>query len=665
MTDSFADLTINEMTTFGFILALGIVVDDAVVVGESIYSTRRSEGDSLESTIKGTLNVAIPTLFGVLTTVAAFVSLANLSGIMGHVYSQFATIITICLLLSVVESKLILPAHMAHLNTHRKVKVWWRDPWQFLQSHCDMGLQWFNQKIYRNVIEYALRFRYAVVLLFIALFILVLGMPSTGAVRVVFFPDILGSVVSANLTMQNDASFGQTRFNLNQLEDLAVQVDKQLMTDRGQTGSSISSVQLISEDDYSGRIAIELIPEAAYSIVEFEKKWQQLAGIPEGTKKLKFISSFEMMDNFKVELKSLNETTVKAAGEQFKSMLQQTAGVSGIDDNLNPGQPQLRFELTEQGYALGMDTASLARQILQMFGGEIVQRYQRDQDEVRVRIRYPEKARQTLADVQQAYVRTPSGQVVPLSSVAKVISDHQQDEVTRIDAQRAVYLTAVVDKTVIAPQELVSYLQRELVSELLAQYPDLTIHFAGEAEEQQETTDSMIQLFIIALLAIYVLLAVPLKSYVQPLLIMTAIPFGVVGAILGHWWNDLALSVLSLNGILALSGVVVNDSLLLVSRFNQLQKQDISIHDAIVETCMGRLRAVLLTSVTTFAGLAPLLSETSMQAQFLIPAAASLGYGILFATVITLILVPSLLKIQHDIKSLFTVFIPKQVGSVS
>ena len=665
MTDNFANLTINEMTTFGFILALGIVVDDAVVVGESIYSTRRLEGDTLESTIKGTLNVATPTLFGVLTTMAAFISLANLSGMMGHVYSQFATIITICLLLSIIESKLILPAHMAHLNTHRKQTVWWRNPWQFIQSHCDMSLQWFNQNIYRYVIEYALRFRYAVVLFFIALLILVLGMPNTGAVRVVFFPEILGSVVSVNMTMQNDASFGQTRINLNQLEDLAILADKQLMMSREQTGSNITSLQLLSEDDFSGKITIELSPESTYNVVEFEKKWQALAGTPEGVKKLKFMASFGMMDNFKVELKSLNESTVKAAGEQFKSMLKQTAGVSGIDDNLNPGQPQLRFELTEQGFAMEMDTASLARQVLQMFGGEIVQRYQRDQDEIRVRVRYPEEARQTLADVQKAHVRTPSGQVVPLTSVAKVMFDFQQDEVTRINAQRAVYLTAVVDKSIIAPQELVQYLQRELVPELMAQYPDLTIHFAGEAEEQMETTSSMIELFIVALLAIYVLLAVPLKSYIQPFLIMTAIPFGVVGAILGHWFNDLALSILSLNGILALSGVVVNDSLLLVSRFNQLRKQDISIHDAIVETCMGRLRAVLLTSVTTFAGLAPLLSETSMQAQFLIPAAASMGYGILFATVITLILVPSLLKIQDDFISLFAISTPKQLEAVS
>lgn len=692
MTDQYMGLTINEMTTFGFILALGIVVDDAVVIGESIYSTRRQHGDTLASTIQGTLNVATPTLFGVLTTVAAFVSLANLSGMMGHVYSQFAAIITICLLLSMVESKLILPSHLAHLNTHRKIGPWWRNPWQFIQSGCDYALQWFNQHIYRHLIKLALRFRYAVILFFVALLILVMGMPSTGAVRMVFFPDIPGSVISAQLTMQNDASYGQTRDNLDELEALAKQADHLLMEKNTQSGSNIASLQLLSEQDFTGKVVVELKSDQIYNSVEFEKQWQLLTGQLEGSKKVKFISSFEMLDNFKVELKSLNEGTVVAAGKRFREQLLQTAGVSGIDDNLNPGQAQLRFQLTQQGYAMGMDTATLARQILQMFGGEIVQRYQRNQDEVTVRIRYPEKARQTSADIHSAWVRTPAGTVVPLTSVARIVSDYQVDEVTRIDAQRAVYLTAVVDKSVIAPQKLVEHLQKELVAELLIQYPDLNIHFAGEAEEQRETTDSMLQMFIVALLSIYVLLAIPLKSYVQPLLILTAIPFGVVGAILGHWYNDIAMSVLSLNGILALSGVVVNDSLLLVSRFNQLKKsktfektgsEDIEddedseiwgdtedkkdtsklsisanpkVVETIVETCMGRLRAVLLTSITTFAGLAPLLGETSMQAQFLIPAAASLGYGILFATGITLLLVPCLLMIQHDFLSLPELF---------
>ncbi|WED23761.1 efflux RND transporter permease subunit [Vibrio sp. JC009] len=654
MTDTFIGLSLNEMTTFGFIMALGIVVDDAVVVGESIYSTRRQEGDSLDSTIKGTLKVAAPTVFGVLTTVVAFFAIANVEGKMGQVYAQFATVVAICLLLSLLESKFILPAHLAHLNTHRKQT---KGIWNRIQHGADAGLQWFNKNIYRNVIEMALKFRYAVVMLFVSLFILVIGMPFTGSVRVAFFPDIQGDTVSASVTMQNDAAFGQTRTNLLTLESTALEADKQLREEQAPASydnqSEILSLQVMATADDTGSISIELDSDAVYSSSDFAKRWKALTGNLEGTKKLKILTKREMMDNFKVELKSWDDETVVAAGNQFKEVLKQIDGVSGIDDNLDNGQPQYKFELTQQGRALGMDTSTLSDQILQAFGGNTVQKFQRGTDEVKVRVSYPQQERQTLADIKKANVRTPDGTLVPLTTVANVYSEYQASEVTRIDNQRAVYITAAVDQDIIASNELVAKLQSTLDPELLAQYPSLNIDYAGEAEQQKEATDSMELMFVLALFAIYALLAIPLKSYIQPLLIMTAIPFGIVGAILGHWWNDLTISILSLNGILALSGVVVNDSLLLVSKFNQLMEdKEISVHDAIVEACTGRLRAVMLTSVTTFAGLAPLLSETSLQAQFLIPAAAALGYGILFATFITLILTPSLLLIQCEIKEL-------------
>ncbi|MBH0049268.1 efflux RND transporter permease subunit [Pseudoalteromonas sp. SWYJZ19] len=651
MTDGYTALTINEMTTFGFIMALGIVVDDAVVVGESIYTTRKKHGDTVNNTVLGTMKVAVPTIFGVLTTVAAFMALSNVSGNLGKIYSQFATVVTICLLLSLVESKLILPSHLAHVSTKRQIKKGLSGVWSKIQHGADSGLNWFSKNIYCKVIELSLRFRYAVVAGFIAFFILVIGMPMTGVVKVGFFPSILGDTVSANLVMQTDAAYGQTNKNLLMLEQSAIQAEQNLMTKFNSDKSEITSLQVISSNDTSGTVSVELLDDSAFTASEFAQEWQRLAASPEGSKKLQILATRKMVDNFKVELKAWDDETVMAAGALFKEHLQNTAGVNGIDDNLNPGQPQLKFTLSAQGRALGMDTASLSKQVLQAFGGAIVQRYQRNKDEIKVRVRYPENARQTPADIMQSRIRLPDGTVVPLVNVATINSEYQHDEITRIDGLRAIYLSAQVDKGVIAPNELVADLQRDLIPELTQQFPTLNIHFAGEAEEQDETTGSMLAMFVAALLVIYVLLAIPLKSYVQPLLIMVAIPFGVVGAILGHWWNDLTISILSLNGILALSGVVVNDSLLLVSRFNELTKEeDMNTHDAIVESCTSRLRAVLLTSITTYAGLVPLLSETSIQAQFLIPAAASLGYGILFATVITLILIPALLMIQTDVK---------------
>ena len=650
MTDSYAGLTINQMTTFGFIMALGIVVDDAVVVGESIYSTRREDGDTISNTVRGTLKVAVPTVFGVLTTVAAFVAVANVQGRLGEIYAQFATVVMICLLLSVVESKFILPSHLAHLNTHR---VPGKGIWSRIQHGADSGLQWFSRNIYTKVIELALAYRYAVLILFLAIFVLVAGMPLTGKVRISFFPDIAGDTVRGEISMYDDASFGQTESGLLLLETTALQADANLTAKYGEKESEILSLQVTAESDDSGNLVIELDSDSVYKSTELIKEWKRLAGNPEGVKKLNIEAKKSMGDNFKAEIKAWDSETVFAAGEAVKAKLQSIEGVSGIDDNMSPGEPQYRFELTEQGHALGIDTSSLATQILRSFGGSTVQKFQRDKDEVSVKVRYPETQRQTLADIMDARIRTTDGTAVPLSSVANVYTEYQTSEITRTDNLRAVYVSASVDKEVIASNELVQQIRAELIPDLMAQYSNLQIDFDGEAARQEETTSSMGNMFVGAMIAIYALLAIPLRSYVQPVLIMMAIPFGIVGAILGHVLNDLTISILSLNGVLALSGVVVNDSLLLVSRFNELiREKNMAVKEAISAACTGRLRAVLLTSFTTFAGLAPLLSETSVQAQFLIPAAASLGYGILFATLITLVLIPSLLLIHHEIHTL-------------
>jgi multidrug efflux pump subunit AcrB len=641
-------LSLNEFTTFGFIMALGIVVDDAVVVGESVYTLRAEKGDTRENTIKGTLRVALPTIFGVFTTVAAFFALSQISGGLGQLYSQFATVVAICLILSLIESKLILPAHLAHLNTRPSSTA---NPlllgWQKIQNGADWLLNRFSERCYQPVIAFALHHRYAVTVLFVALFALVISMPFTGLLKTSFFPDIPGDTVRAELTMQNDTSFGQTHAALNLIEKRAYQVDQEL---NGSTGhSSIANIQVLSEADQSGKVTVELDSEASYDINAFTRRWQQLAGLPEGARTLSIQNAPRMVDALRIEMRAADDSTLSAAGNVLKTRLQAIPAVSGIEDNLEPGQPQLHLKLTEQGRALGFTTEMLAQQIFQGFSGQVVQRYQRNNDEIEVKVRYPEADRQNGADLLASSVRTSDGEVIPLAGVATVTYGYTRDSITRIDGKRAIYISADVDKDVMSSTELVTILREQVAPTLEANYPGLSLHFAGEAEEQAKTENSMGKMFLLAMLMIYLLLAIPLKSYVQPVLIMTAIPFGIVGAILGHWLNDLSLGILSLNGIIALSGVVVNDSLLLVSQFNTVRGEGAGLREAITLACCSRLRAVLLTSFTTFAGLMPLLWETSMQAQFLIPAAVSLAYGIMFATLITLILIPSLLMIQDDL----------------
>ena len=649
MTDSYTGMTLNEMTTFGFIMALGIVVDDAVVVGESVYSTRQRYGDTLANTIEGTRKVAVPTIFGVLTTVATFFALSNVSGGLGTLYSQFGTIVTLCLLLSVVESKLILPSHLAHLPTKKTAKKGIAGLWGKVQGGADNGLNWFNEKLYQPALSATITYRYAAVLLFITLFIVVMSLPLTGAVRVGFFPSMQGDTVSANMSLYSDASFGQTERNLLRLERAAIEADKQLMEEKGVGESGMKSLQVTASGDQSGTITISLAEKQPYTLDELAARWTALSGNLEAVKKLKIQARREMVDAFRVELKSIDDATLTAANTAFQEALEEIDGVFGVESSLTPGEAMMRFELTPEGRAMGMDTQSLSQQLLKAFGGEIVQRYLRNKNEVKVRVRYPEEDRMDPSDVMNTRVRLDDGTVVPLSVIATMTPAVQQKQVVRIDGLRALTVSASVDSDVITATELVNYLNENFVPTLSRQYQDLSLHFAGEAEQQEETQSSMESVFILALISIYALLAIPLKSYIQPLIIMTAIPFGIVGAVLGHWSNGLMLSILSLNGILALSGVVVNDSLLLVSRYNALKEAGMRVQDAVVEACSSRLRAVLLTSITTFLGLYPILGETSIQAQFLIPAAASLGYGILFATAITLVLIPALLLIYEDV----------------
>ena len=651
MGDSFAGLSLNEFTTFGFIMALGIVVDDAVVIGESIYTLRSKDGDTIENTIRGTQAVAVPTLFGVFTTVAAFYAISQVSGHMGELYSQFAIVVTICLVLSVIESKLILPSHLAHLNTRQTPgKNPIKRGWMWVQKITDQSLNQVNERIYGPLIRIALHHRYAVLVVFAGIFIFVLSMPLTGMVRMSFFPDIPGDTVRAELTMKNDASYGQTHAALALLESKAHEADLELRHAKDDENSAIAYLQVLSEADQSGSVKLQLTADAPYDINTFTRKWRELSGSPEGTKTLSVQNAPAMVDALRIELRSSDDTVLTLAGDTIKAQLSTIPAVSGIEDNLEPGQPQLFMELTAQGRALGFTTDMLAEQVLQAFSGQVVQRFQRSVDEVEVKVRYPEGARKSVSDVLNADVRTSDGTVLPLTSVAKVTYGYTRDTITRIDGKRAVYISADVDKDIMSSTELVAQLKNQLVTKLKQQYSSLDIEFSGEAQEQAETETSMVNMFILALFIIYFLLAIPLKSYMQPFLIMTAIPFGIVGAVLGHWLNDLSLGILSLNGIIALAGVVVNDSLLLVSTFNDLRRSgDTSLLETVSWAGQSRLRAVLLTSFTTVAGLLPLLYETSHQAQFLIPAAVSLAYGIMFATVITLVLIPVLLVVHHDI----------------
>ncbi|WCE32494.1 efflux RND transporter permease subunit [Vibrio sp. SCSIO 43137] len=655
MGDSFFGMSLNELTTFGFIMALGIVVDDAVVIGESIYEEREKRGATLKSTIAGAGKVAVPTTFGVLTTMVAFVSISLVEGELGKIFAQFAYAAAFCLLFSLIESKLILPSHLAHVRMHSNSKGRSIGAlWNRLQGRVISGLNYFTHHYYKPFLNRVLAYRYAALAMFIAVFIAIAGLVPSGKIKVTFFPEISSDYIVAEMVFEDDAGYGLVQRETLVVEQLAEKLNKQLADEYGLEIEPIQ--QLLTEtSDTSATITVGLSSnnQRPFTAADIARRWQELLPPLEGMESINLAADMISEKDISIELKSKNAETISEAGIWLMAELNKISGVSGIKSGFKNAQMQVDLELKPQGIAMGLSSTELLNQLKYAYQGYEIQRFQKGENEIKVKIQYPDSSRGNLADLQQTEIRLSDGRRVALTTVASISTRYVATKIERLDYNRVNLISANVDKKAISPEEVLIKLENGLFKELKQQYRDLEIGISGEQKEKSEITNSLYGAFAVAMVAIYALLAIPLKSYVQPVLIMLAIPFGIVGALLGHLAHDIPVSLLSMFGILALSGVVVNDSLLLISRYNNNRKHGLPVTEAILESGTGRLRAILLTSTTTYAGLAPLLAETSPQAQFLIPAAASMGYGILFATIITLILIPSLVMIVEDIASLF------------
>ncbi|WP_414931268.1 efflux RND transporter permease subunit [Vibrio europaeus] len=649
MGDSFFGLTLNQLTTFGFIMALGIVVDDAVVIGESISEQREKHGASVKSTIIGAQKVATPTTFGVLTTMVAFLSMSLIEGELGKIFAQFALAAAFCLLFSLIESKLILPAHLAHARLGHRSDSWLSSMWEHIRQRVLFVLQYFTFHVYKPCLKKAIAYRYAVVCLFITLFILVVGTLATGKLRTVFFPVISTDTVIIDLSFQEDAGYGLINSGAAKVEAIAQILSRDLTNQYNLNVEPIQSI-LINVDERSAQITVGLSKndERPFSAAYIAKRWQSLMPYLEGIESTNFSADMIKDKAINIELHSRNKESIEQAGRKLESYLSSLDGVFGVKRSLTQAQTQIDIQVNPVGQSMGLTTAMLLQQLNFAYQGYEIQRFQKGEHEVIVKIQYPEGKRKFLTDLEYAKVRLIDGKVVPLTSVAYISTRYVSKNIERINNERVNFITADLDKDVTSPEQVVANLEHFLYQELASKYRDLKFVVSGQQREQEEISNSFYNLFSIVLIAIYILLAIPLNSYFQPILIMCTIPFGIIGALVGHLLQVIPISILSLFGMLALTGVVVNDSLLLISRYNSLKKQGAYAHKAIIESGTGRLRAIFLTSTTTYFGLMPLLSETSPQAQFLIPAATSMGYGILFATAITLFLVPVLVMIQED-----------------
>jgi multidrug efflux pump subunit AcrB len=647
------DYSLNDITTFGMIVVLGVLVDDAIVVGESVFSERSRTADPILGTQRGVHKVATATVFGVLTSVAAFYPMLLIESPLGKVLASFSGVVIIALLFSLIDSKFILPAHLARIDLSVKPGRWWLTrAWARLQGQLNDGLFWVIQHGYRPALQQVLRHRYAALLLFIAMATLGIGLAVTGKVRTSFFPEVPGSLISVKLEMDLQSPFALTQAHAVRLEHMAEKVNREAMDTDGLKRPPIEKLMTAINNAQQLEIYAELTPEHQRSLgaEELVRRWRSEVGALEGATLLEFSGSEETGGGFALTLQASDEVVLKAGVDQLSAALRGVAGVVDVRDDLKGAQPEIYLRLKPEAGLLGISQEQLASEVAHRYGGLEVQRLQRGGDELKVQLRNPREARDSLDDLLQARIMTPEGQWLPLAAVAELQSHYVSGAISRRNGERTATVRASLDKRQLSASELMALLRNGVLKDLQRDSPSLVVSAAGELEEEGAIQGGLKNALLLALLLIYALLAVPLKSYSQPFIIMAVIPFGIAGAIAGHLIADIPLSVLSFFGMLALTGIVVNDSLVLLTTYNQLLKEGMPRDQALVEAGVSRFRAIFLTTVTTLAGLTPLLLETSEQAQYLIPAAVSLVYGELFATLITLFAVPLLTLIFADLK---------------
>ncbi len=638
--------SINDITLFGFILVLGVLVDDAVVVGEAIHEKRtRSAGYSSNVNGKtaawqGVHSVSVATVFGVLTTIAAFSPMLWINNELAKVLAGFSAVVIFALIFSLIESKFILPSHLAQLS----VKKPSTSIFAKVQNAAQGGLQWFNLNIYKPVLEFALGYKVASLLGFVAVISLAYGMWSNGAIRSALFPEIPGRYITAVIELEDGAPLPLQRQALLQVEQAMTQVEKGLMEDYPLQEKPV--VNLLAWSDGYGEVEVtaELTNESLSLLPGnlLLKRWRESTGQIEGANSVKFSAAEEPAGGTFLTISSNDRELASRVSEQLADTLASLKGVSDVYDDGQDGLPQVRLVLNQYGQQLGLTQATLAQLAGEAFGEREVHRLLENGQETKVLLQYPRDERRTLAQLQQAIIMLPNGGSVMMGDIAEFRHEQEPQVVYRRDREQVINLYWKQNRDLQSPEKTREQLE-DTIESLHLQYPSVTIKAGGEFEEIGEVSDGFKSAMILTLLMIYILLAVPLKSYWQPMIIMAVIPFGFAGAIFGHYLMDLPISILSMFGMMAMTGIVINDSLVLITRFNAEYRQGVPLQKALVIAGTSRFRAIFLTTITTVCGLLPLLSETAEQAQYLKPAAVSLVFGELFATAVTLILIPVLL----------------------
>ncbi len=648
-------VSVNLLSLFAFIMVLGIVVDDAIVIGESAYSQISKHGHSVDNVIIGAQKVAIPATFGVLTTIAAFAPLLLIEASFAAFFRSIAIVVMLCLLFSIVESKWILPAHLAHMK-YKEIDPNNAHFIHRIQLSFKKWLDNFINNSYQRMLKKALAYRYNTLACFLAMLLISIGLVSGSFVKVEVFPNVPSDFIQGQVSMV-DGTAPQVRNKV--LAEIAAAGFAMADENRQPNGETFiqHSIQF-TQGDTGGGFMMELskADEREVTAFDIEKLWRDEIGEIPGVRDLRIFAGTNAGGGAAIEfqLNGANEVELEQAALQVQEKLAEYDGVYDIRNSFSRGMREIKLSIKPEAEVLGLSLKDLARQVRQAFYGDEAQRIQRGRDELKVMVRFPEEDRRSVSDLENMWIRTPSGQQVPFFEVAEVELSQAFSTITRVNQKRTITISAEFDAAKVESRQVTGEMNSDIIPAILNDYPSVNYNLEGASKDQMDFLSQLAVAAIGALFLIYGLLAIPTKSYVQPLIIMSVIPFGIIGAIIGHWLLGKTINMMSMYGFIALAGVVVNDSLILVDYVNKAKASGERLQDIVVAAGKYRFRAILLTSLTTFFGILPIYFEGSLQAQFIIPMAISLGFGIMFATVITLFLIPALYLIKEDIGKFFS-----------
>ncbi|TXS94342.1 efflux RND transporter permease subunit [Parahaliea maris] len=638
----YTGVSLNMISLFAFLLILGIVVDDAIIVGEAIHS-RQSVGEAgANGALSGAQSVIKPVMFAVISTMIFFVPMFFMPGDMARAAMAIPVVVIIALALSLVECLLILPPHLAHMRPPRPSRFALLRFLESLRLRCADGMTRFASERYRPFLERCLRHNVLVSALFLCLLLVSLAIYAGGWIRAGFFPSVNSDYVEAEVELPEGGAFADSLAALRQIESAALRVKTRYNADPAYGGQQAIGHIDSRANESSLKVVMETQSEGV-DTAALARDWRDAIG------ELGPVEDFNMDYTInergkpiRLVLAAPEVAALNAVSEELRQVLESYPGVFNVNDSLQAPRQEIVLDLKPAAENLGITLADLARQVREAFYGAEAQRIPRTKEDVRVMVRYPEEERLSVANLQELRVRTPAGAQVPFATVAEMRFEPGYMTIERLDRKRTLEVSADVTEGASDPRAVVDDIVARYLPQWQQRYPGLTLALDGELEEEGAFMGAMLKYTALAMLAIYALMAIPFRSYFQPILVLTAVPFGVMGAIFGHLILNWQISMFSLLGVIACAGVVVNDNLVLIDRINQLRAAGHGVLEALGQAGQDRFRPIILTSLTTFIGLVPIMSETSVQAQFLIPMVTSLAFGVLFATGITLLLVPCL-----------------------